>query len=148
MANQIFRDLINAWRLVFFSSAFLLAEDKNLPHANAHQAPSTLSERAALVRRAFWQSAVLVAAAFGCGVLVADAVEAAGYALIPAWQLRLQALSAALLLWGTVFVRGWDIQTYGGTTLTERANRTLYLTLCVAGTALGVFATLCTTSKH
>lgn len=75
-------------------------------------------------------------------------VKWVGYALYPRWQLFLQAMSAAILLWGTVFVRGWDIQSYGGATLTERVNRTLYLILYVSGTTLGVFATLSPTLSH
>jgi hypothetical protein len=134
---------LNAFRLVFVSPAFLAAEQRNIEIANARRQSSDIADRAAKVRRAFWLSALLVAIAFAVGALVAKGVAAEGYLLIPAWQLRLQALSAAVLLWGTVFVRGWDIQTYGGATLTERANRTLYLALYVAGTVLGVFATLC-----
>ena len=43
---------------------------------------------------------------------------------------------AGLLLWGTLFVRGYDIQTYGGVTLTERVNQWVYRTMYCAGTAL------------
>lgn len=143
MTSSILTDLLNAWRLLFFPSAFLDAENRNRAVANARSGSRDIAERAALVRRAFWRSALLVATAFGAGALGAGGVAAAGYGLLPGWQLLLQAISAAVLLWGTAFVRGWDIQTYGGATLTERANRTLYLALYINGTALGVFATLC-----
>ena len=48
----------------------------------------------------------------------------------------LQIGGACLLLWGTLFVRGWDIQTYFDVTLTERFNRWIYRTLCLVGTSL------------
>ena len=147
MISSIVTDLLNALKILFAPSAFLAAESRNIEVANAQRHSTEVADRAALVRRAFWRSAFLVAAAFGFGALIARTVEAAGYALIQNWQLLLQATSAAILLWGTVFVRGWDIQTYGGATLTERANRTLYLALYVVGTALGVFATLCPVLK-
>jgi hypothetical protein len=35
----------------------------------------------------------------------------------------LQMIGALILLWGTLAVRGWDIQSYGGITLTERINQ-------------------------
>ncbi len=144
MIRSVAVDLCNAAKLLVAPSAFLAAEDRNSVIANAtRRGNNGIADRATLVRRAFWRSATLVAIAFAAGALIARMVESAGYALIPDWQLKLQAASAAILLWGTVFVRGWDIQSYGGATLTERANRTLYLALYVVGTTLGVFATLC-----
>lgn len=54
--------------------------------------------------------------------------------------LAMQGVGAALLLWGTLFVRGWEIQTYAGVTLTERVNRWLYRFLYCVGTAVLVWA--------
>lgn len=123
MMSRLPKDLLNALKLLLFPSAFLEAEDRNIAIANARAASGTsVADRAALVRRAFWRSGLLVAAAFGAGALAARCVDAAGYGLISGWQLLLQACSAAVLLWGTVFVRGWDIQTYGGATLVGRAK--------------------------
>jgi hypothetical protein len=143
MFRSICTDLVNAAKLLFAPRSFLVAEDRNVVIANAQRGGGDVSDRASAVRRAFWRSAALVAVSFVVGIGLAAIVRFAGYALLVAWQQRLQALSAAVLLWGTVFVRGWEIQTYGGATLTERANRTLYLAVYVAGTVLGVFATLC-----
>jgi len=143
MFRQICTDLLNAAKLLFAPGSFLVAEDRNVAIANAQRRGVDVSDRASAVRHAFLRSATLVAVSFLFGMAIANVVDYAGYALLAGWQQRLQALSAAILLWGTVFVRGWEIQTYGGVSLTERANRTLYLTLYVAGTVLGVFATLC-----
>lgn len=89
---------------------------KSFPPAGEEQ------HRAYIVRRAFWSALGLVVSAVLVGFI-------GGYLLrvfigsptsrIITW---LQICGAALLLWGTLFVRGWDIQTYGGVTLTERAN--------------------------
>lgn len=43
---------------------------------------------------------------------------------------------ALLLLWGIVGLRGWDIQTVKGNTLSEQVNRWLYLSLSWVGTVL------------
>ena len=51
--------------------------------------------------------------------------------LVPA----LQIFGVTVLLWATLFVRGWDIQTLGGVTLTERVNRWIYRLLYCLGTA-------------
>ena len=46
----------------------------------------------------------------------------------------LAVIGACLLLWGTLFVRGWEIQTYKGRSLTERVNQWLYRALyCIDG---------------
>jgi hypothetical protein len=47
----------------------------------------------------------------------------------------LQIAGTCLLLWGTLFVRGWDIQSFGGVTLSERVNQWLYRSLYCTGTA-------------
>ena len=143
MIGSFVIDVRNAAKLLVAPSAFLAAEVQNMDVANAPPRGNDIVDRAALVRRAFWLSVALVAAAFAAGALIVKGVEGAGYALIPAWQPKLQATSAAILLCGAVFERGWDMQSYGGATLTGQANRTLYLALYVVGTTLGVFATLC-----
>ncbi|WP_429501153.1 hypothetical protein ACQUFY_28130 (plasmid) [Robbsia andropogonis] len=66
--------------------------------------------------------------------------QASGWHQAQTTQWWLQAGSAAILLWVTLFVRGWDIQTYGGRTLLEQANRTILVSLYFVGTALGVFS--------
>ncbi|NTU57591.1 MAG: hypothetical protein HGB00_01510 [Chlorobiaceae bacterium] len=52
----------------------------------------------------------------------------------------LQIAGALLLLWGTLAVRGWDIQTFGGATLTERVNQWIYRFLYCCGTAVLVIS--------
>jgi hypothetical protein len=52
----------------------------------------------------------------------------------------LQVFGALVLLWGTLFVRGWDIQSYGGVTLTERANQWIYRSLYCLGIAIVVMS--------
>ena len=49
-----------------------------------------------------------------------------------------QVVGAMLLLWATLAVRGWQIQTFSGTTLTERVNQWIYRFLYCLGTALVV----------
>ena len=51
-----------------------------------------------------------------------------------------QVLGAALLLWGTLFVRGWEIQSFAGVTLSERVNQWLYRFLYCAGTIVVVWS--------
>jgi hypothetical protein len=48
----------------------------------------------------------------------------------------LQIGGAGVLLWGTLFVRGWEIQTFEGETLTERVNRWIYRALSFVGTTV------------
>ena len=48
----------------------------------------------------------------------------------------LQIIGAGLLLWGTLFVRGFEIESYCCVTLGERVNQWLYRTLYCIGTAV------------
>lgn len=49
----------------------------------------------------------------------------------------LQVSGATVLLWAALFVRGWEIQSIAGVTLTERVNRWIYqLLYCLGTTAI------------
>ena len=48
----------------------------------------------------------------------------------------LQIVGAGFLLWGTLFVRGFEIQSYCCVTLSERINQWLYRSLYCIGTAI------------
>jgi predicted membrane protein len=52
----------------------------------------------------------------------------------------LQIFGALLLLWGTLFVRGFEIQSYAGVNFTERVNQWIYRGLYFSGTAIVVLS--------
>ena len=121
-------------------SKFLAEEDAD-DQIRQERTDQQKSERTAyVVRRAFWKSFVLVVASgiFGgsLGLVVGRAVGCARPIVI----LGLQIGGALTLLWGTLFVRGWEIQTYSGVRLTERVNQWLYRFLYFTGTAILVFS--------
>ncbi len=88
------------------------------------------------IHRAFWASAGLVMVTallgYGAGLLVLHCP----WCMASAIARVLQLVGAVLLLWATLFVRGWDIQTFGGTTLSERVNQWLFRGLYIVGTFL------------
>lgn len=89
-----------------------------------------------VIRRAFWLSliAVLFSALFG---YLAGLASTPLLSCVPEPTiLALQVLGVCLLLWGTLFVRGWQIQTYKGLSLAERVNQWIYRALYCAGTAI------------
>jgi hypothetical protein len=89
-----------------------------------------------IVHEAFWLSLALV---LGSGVVGAVAGATAGDVfgpVTPGTISALQVAGALLLLWGTLFVRGWQIQTYKGKTLIERVNQWIYRSLYCLGTAM------------
>jgi len=93
-----------------------------------------------IVCRAFWISLALVVTSTAVGFL-AGRVSSRFIGVGPRGLiLAMQIWGAALLLWGTLFVRGWEIQTYAGVTLTERVNRWLYRALYCVGTAMIVWS--------
>lgn len=96
--------------------------------------------RAFKVQRAFFTSLFLVFASglagFGAGTLMGNLGRCAPSSTV-AW---LQIVGASVLLWGTLFIRGWEIQSYGGVTLTERVNQWIYRTQYCIGTVLVVYS--------
>ena len=106
-------------------------ERKNFP-----QPPPPREHIIMLVRRAFWFSLLLVITSslfgYGTGIIANYFFGCVEKIIINIFQI----IGALLLLWATLFVRGWDIQTYGGVTLAERVNRWIFRTLYCIGTAL------------
>lgn len=89
-----------------------------------------------IVRRAFGYSLLLVLSFGAVGYMagfVLGALYGCATAKLVVW---LQIAGASLLLWGTLFVRGWEIETWSGVTFAERVNQWLYRFLYCIGTAV------------
>ena len=99
------------------------------------QPPPSESPTAFKLTRGLWVSLAWVLGSMTVGYLSGKAL---GWVSSPAptrLVSALQIFGATVLLWATLFVRGWDIQTLGGVTLTERVNRWIYRLLYCLGTA-------------
>lgn len=120
--------------LLFRPSRFLERQAENNAVLNAVKNPQEI-ESALVVRHAFFSSLILVAssAAFG---YVAGLIVGWLSCASPGAMTWLQIIGTSLLLWGTLFIRGWEIQSYGGVTLTERVNQWIYRTLYCVGTSV------------
>ncbi len=96
--------------------------------------------RALIVRGAFFKSLLLVLLSVAVGALVAlglrEILESPSSDMITI----LQVVAALFLLWGTLFIRGWEIQSYSGVTFTERVNQWTYRSLYCLGTAMIVLS--------
>jgi hypothetical protein len=97
---------------------------------------ATNDNGAHIVHRAFWLSFLLVSISGLAGAVI-GATAGDIFGVVSARFISvMQVLGALLLLWGTLFVRGWEIQTYKGTTLIERVNQWIYRSLYCSGTAV------------
>jgi len=93
-----------------------------------------------LVRNAFWSSLGLVVASTVAGFAIGQGYSRWIGAVSAAGIRSSQIVGAMILLWGTLFVRGWDIQTWAGTNLAERVNQWIFKGLYCIGTAIIVFS--------
>lgn len=127
--------------LLFVPSRFEVAEhNDNIARAAYNQAPEP-EHRSKHVRRAFFKSLILVVASATMGCISGSLLQLTDFSCAPAKAIGwLQIVGACILLWGTLFVRGWEIQTFCGVTLTERVNQWLYRFLYFVGTAVLVFS--------
>lgn len=89
-----------------------------------------------VVRRAFWFALLLVLASGAFGGVVGFVLGPSVGPASPRQITWLQVIGASLLLWGTLFVRGWEIETWKGQTLIERVNRWIYRALYCMGTSI------------
>lgn len=126
--------------LLFAPKTFLAKEDED-DEIRQRRTDKPKTERSAfVVRRAFWKSFLLVIAAGVFGGAIGFIINSVAGCATPALIMGLQVGGALTLLWGTLFVRGWDIQTYSGVRLTERVNQWLYRFLYFTGTAILVLS--------
>jgi hypothetical protein len=94
------------------------------------------AERLEPVRRALVNSAGVVFVAVLLGWLIGSLLGDIFGCTTKGITNGLQIVGAGVLLWGTLFVRGWEIQSFGGETLPERVNRWIFRGLSFSGTAV------------
>ena len=112
------------------------------------EASSSKVHRVFVVRQAFFGSFLLVLLSGLAGYIAGVGMHSLGRCATPATVAWLQITGASLLLWGTLFIRGWEIQSYGGVTLTERVNQWIYRALYCVGTAVVVYSLAFATCKQ
>lgn len=120
--------------LLFRPARFLEFQARDTVVLSAATKPAPI-EAALVVRRAFFASLVLVIASAAAGFAIGALSGRLGCTR-PGTVAWLQIAGTSLLLWGTLFIRGWEIQTYGGINLTERVNQWIYRSLYCVGTAV------------
>lgn len=135
---------INFWRAIYLILIAVVAPNKFIKkqeeddekRKNFSQPPPPREHNIILVRRAFWSSLLLVVASGLFGYNLGCIVDCFLGCVEKIVVNILQIIGGLLLLWATLFIRGWDIQTYGGVTLAERVNRWIFRTLYCIGTAI------------
>lgn len=125
--------------LGIFQPAKLVEEETSDKRArNNFSAPIEPEQNAFIIRRAFWTALLLVIGSGILGYFVGLLFGISFGCSTPKPIAALQIVGASMLLWGTVFVRGWQIQTLCGVTFCERVNQWIYRALYFVGTAVVV----------
>ena len=117
------------------------AEDqKKTPREHKEQADEQASQRHNVVRWALLKSLVAVVISVGAGLFIGNIPRFFSYCVLTETANVLEVVGACILLWAVLFVRGWEIQTLDGSTLTEQVNQWIYRALSIGGTVLFVCA--------
>lgn len=135
---------INFWRAIYLILIAIVAPNRFIKEQkeddekrkNFSQPPPPEEHNIMLVRRAFWTSLLLVITSALSGYSLGCIIDYFFGCVEKIIVNILQVIGVLLLLWATLFIRGWDIQTYGGVTLTERVNRWIFRALYCIGTAI------------
>ena len=126
--------------LVFCPKKFILEERKDIESRNNYIGKQSDVPRAKIVRAALFKSLGLVILSGLFGYAFAKVSNLIGFCSSPYTVTLLQVCGASILLWGTLFVRGWEIQSYAGVLFSERVNQWLYRFLYCLGTSIIVFS--------
>ena len=108
--------------LLFSPRKFRQEEDSDNACRHNFTDQGESAHRSILVRDAFLKSLLGVLISGTIGYALGELVHSAGRCATQETTNWLQISSASLLLWATIFIRGWEIQTYSGATLTEQVN--------------------------
>ena len=122
--------------LCVFSPGRFVNAEKRIRESLATQASSPTLPNAKKIQRAFFTSFAMVLASIGAGVLFSLIVLQFVPHFSAAFIQVLQLIGGGVLLWGTLYDRGWDIQTIAGSSLSERVNQWIYRGLYCFGTAM------------
>lgn len=135
-----FRAIYLCILLLFAPSKFQIAEDADNKFRSERKDQQERERSGIIVRRAFWGSLVLVTGSgllgLSLGLVIGYMVSCVSTVVI----LGLQVGGAMMLLWGTLFILGWEIETWSGVTFTERVNQWLYRFLYCTGTSIIVLS--------
>ena len=119
---------------VFWPKRLEELEEEEAPKLDA--APADEETRIRKVHHAFWTSFILILG-FGAIGISAGLLLKCYYGSPSTFAINvLQIIGAGLLLWGTLFVRGFEIQSFASVTLGERVDKWLYRTMYCIGTAV------------
>ena len=119
---------------------FIEIEQQDIATRFGYIGEATRTHSALAVRGAFFKSLALVLASSAAGYAAGFGMYAVGRCATTGTITWAQIVGASLLLWGTLFVRGWEIQSYTGVLFTERVNQWLYRGLYCSGTAVVVYS--------
>ncbi len=122
---------------IFRPSKLVKEEEKdNEERKNFSQPPPPPEQHAFVIRRAFCYSLLLIIASAAIGYILGQVIDKFFGSVPNIVITSFQITGAMFLLWGTLFVRGWEIQTIGGVTLSERSNKWIYRALYCIGTTV------------
>ena len=126
--------------LIFKPQQFMREESKDNKHRESLPRESKGTPRAIVLRHALVSSFLAVLLSGLAGYVI-------GWLLSNVWSSPpstaiavIQVIGALVLLWGTLFIRGWEILSFAGVTFTERSNQWIYRSLYCLGTALVVIS--------
>jgi hypothetical protein len=120
----------------FFSQKLVDAERIDEAYRKSlSQPPPPEEPRAFKLRRGLWAALIWVLCSVIAGYVGGKLLGTVSTAATNNLARVLQVIGGMILLWATLSVRGWDIQSVGGVTLAERVNRWIYRLLYCLGTA-------------
>ena len=127
--------------LVVAPERFAAEEARDNEWRNNNPSGKVAPPKAQIIRAALAASlfAVVASAAIGYGVATAW-TQFTSWCFSAGAVVWLQVAGALVLLWGTLFVRGYEITSWSGVTYSERVNQWLYRTLYCVGTSIAVFS--------
>jgi len=124
------------WLAIVNPKKFIKEEENDNEIRKNFPPPEVPEHHIYIVRRALLHSMGLIILSSVAGILAGLFLYIKFNQPCPTYISILQVMGACLLLWGTLFIRGWEIQTFCGVTLAERVNQWIYRIMYCLGTSI------------
>lgn len=126
--------------LVLSPTRFTIAEETDNAWRAANPSTEQKWSKAEIVRAALLSSLIAVMASAAIGYAIGYLTKFLGICFSGSSVAWIQIVGASVLLWGTLFIRGYEIVTWCGVTYSERVNQWLYRSMYCVGTSVAVFS--------
>ena len=125
--------------LLFKPTRFDEIDKELIAQTSKHNELSNI-QKSQVLRKALFNSFLLIVIAALVGMAIAFASSCINFCITSRTNAYVQIVGSMVLLWGTLFVRGYELETWKSNTYAEQINQVIYRGMYCFGTSIMVYS--------